>query len=285
VSVEAGTRESDCNVGTRVEIDESSKACVVRLDGELDLSVVPELRGSLSEIIKTGCAHVVLDLEHVGYVDSTALGLLVWLDRQLEPCEGRLVLTGANPDVARILELSGLVGVAPTIGARESVEDALSGLEPSDTTSALRWSESMVLPAQVESLADVRTAVCDLLSAVKLSDASLFDVKVAIGEALANAVRHGSPGGESDQVRIDLEVYEDRIVVRVRDRGTGYQELAGTPTAGDDLFASGGRGVVFMRALMDHVDFAEDPSTGGTMVSLEKKLPVRHVTGESDQDL
>ena len=37
------------------------------------------------------------------------------------------VEAGANQDVSRILELSGLIGVAPTISARESVGSALAG--------------------------------------------------------------------------------------------------------------------------------------------------------------
>jgi anti-anti-sigma factor len=257
-------------------------ACVVHLDGEVDLSIVPELREELEELVETGCVHVVLDLGGVTYVDSTALGLIVWLDRQLAPAQGKLVLTGANRDVGRILELSGLVDIAPTLSTRDSVGEALVGLEPgSSAGEALRWSESMMLPAQIDALADVRQAVCDLLGTVELSESALFDVKVAVGEALANAVRHGSPGGEADQIRVDVSAYQDRIVVQVRDRGAGF-----TPGGPDDedgnVYASSGRGVLFMRALMDDVGFARDESTGGTVVTLEKRLALRKVSEDDE---
>lgn len=257
-----------------LERDASARACVVRLDGDVDLAIVPELREALAEVVDTGCDNVVLDLEHVTYVDSTGLGLIVWLDRQLAPCEGKVVLAGANGDVTRILELSGLIGVAPTVSSRESVGDALAGLEHRVESDELVWAESILLPAQAESLAEVRTAVCDLLATVELSEPSLFDVKVAVGEALANAVRHGSPGGVDDQVRIDVAAFDDRVEIQVRDRGHGFEQ-APPESAGDNLFASGGRGVLFMKALMDRVDFARDAATGGTVVTLVKRLPVR----------
>jgi anti-anti-sigma factor len=260
-------------MSVRIERDRETRACVVRMSGEIDLGVVPEIRDELGEIVNSGCVRVILDLAEVSYIDSTALGLLVWLDRQLAPFEGRLYVSGANPDVARILELSGLIGVAPTISARATVEDALAGLEHVDEGATPVWSESIVLPADVESLARVREAVVDLLESVGMSESALFDVKVAVGEALANAVRHGSPGGESDEVTVDVVAYEDRVRVIVRDSGHGFDGVEGVD--GDDVFAAGGRGILFMRALMDNVEFSRDPA-GGTAVLLEKHLRLRN---------
>ena len=51
-----------------------------------------------------------------------------------------------------------------------------------------------------------------MLSRSQIPDAALFDIKVAVGEALANAVRHGSPGGPADEVDIDVSAYDDRVV-------------------------------------------------------------------------
>jgi serine/threonine-protein kinase RsbW len=213
---------------------------------------------------------VVLDLREVTYVDSSALGLIVWLDHKLSPADGRLLMAGASKDVERILELSGLVGVAPTIGTSDSVDEAVDSLDGhAPAAGALRWSESIVLPAEVSSLAKVRKAVCDMLEPVRLTGSARFDVKVAVGEALANAVRHGSPGGGTDQVRIDVTLYADRVVIEVRDTGGGF-DASDVPTA--DLYASGGRGVLFMRALMDEVSFRSDGESGGTVVQLTKRL-------------
>ena len=64
-----------------------SLACVVRVSGDLDMAVVPDLRASLDRVFDAGCENVVLDLGEVVYADSSALGLLVWVDHRLRPVE------------------------------------------------------------------------------------------------------------------------------------------------------------------------------------------------------
>jgi anti-anti-sigma factor len=253
----------------QVSREGDSRACVVTLDGEIDLSVVPEVREELEAVIGAGCSEVVLDLTGVTYADSTALGLLVWLDRRLLPIDGKLILCGANRDVARILELSGLIGVAPTISARATLAEALSGVDFAGPEVAPEWTETLTAPADVECLASTRMRVIELLEPLSLDESALFDVKVAVGEALANAVRHGSPGGATDEIAVSVTAYADRVSVSVADSGCGFD---GSPaSSSDDVYASSGRGIMFMRALMDSVQFMGCEG-GGTMVTLVKSI-------------
>lgn len=254
----------------RLEISKrlDTRACVVRLEGDVDLSVVPEIREALASAVDGGCLNVVLDLAKVDYIDSTALGLLVWVDHKLAPLGGRLILSGANKDVSRILELTGLIGLAPTIGTRDTVEDALRGLEEAPGVAAVQWLQSVDIPADVEVLGDTRQKVVDALKEVVPSEATLFDIKVATGEALANAVRHGSPGGPESRISVDVGLAEDRVVIKVTDTGCGYD---GSSQDVEDVYAISGRGVMFMRALMDSVEFSRCEG-GGTEVMLVKRF-------------
>ncbi len=122
----------------------------MRLSGDIDTAIVPELQTRLGSALAGGCDNVVLDLCDVVYADSSALGLLVWLDHRLGPRGGRLVLTGANPDVERILELSGLVSFAAVDryqrGRDELRWPAFSSTEvPAD----LLWHEELQMVADV----------------------------------------------------------------------------------------------------------------------------------------
>jgi anti-anti-sigma factor len=121
--------------------------CVLRVDGDFDAVSLPHVRDALNTALEEGYASVVLDLSNVDYMDSSALGFIVWADQRLGPVHGRLALVGANPDVARILELSGLIGVAPSVVVSPSMEDALSSHHLVARVDAPLWAESLELPS------------------------------------------------------------------------------------------------------------------------------------------
>lgn len=249
-----------------LEKHDAPQSCVVRLSGDIDMAMVPELRRDLSVAIDGGCAHLVLDLSEVVYADSSALGLLVWLDHQLRPSGGRMVLASANRDITRILELSGLVTVASSLTMSPNVEGALEGLALSSEPAEELWRKELEMKASVDQLGSMREEVCELIKPLGFAESAVFDIRVALGEALANAVRHGSPSDGRAVVRVQVIAYDDRVVLEIVDFGAGFD---GTPTRSRDVYAPGGRGVTFMRALTDRVEF-EKPEGGGTLVRLVK---------------
>lgn len=246
--------------------DAGPQACVVHLVGDVDMAVVPDLRSALDEVLTAGCVHVVLDLAEVTYADSSALGLLVWLDHRLRPASGRLVLASAQKDVARILELSGLVSVAASVAMSANVPAALEGLDLPPVSTEPLWKREIDVAADVNQLATVREQVCDIIEPLGFPESALFDIKVALGEALANAIRHGRPRRGEGEVRVVVAAYADRIIIEVMDNGAGFD---GSHVGSEDLYAPNGRGIMFMRALMDGVEFDSSP-LGGTLVRLTK---------------
>ncbi|HET6498660.1 MAG TPA: anti-sigma factor antagonist [Coriobacteriia bacterium] len=264
--------------GQRMRVDierqEERRACVVHLAGDIDVAVVPGLQGALEHVIGTGCENIVLDLAHVTYADSSALNLLVWLDRRLQGHEGKAILAGANKDVSRILELTGLLSVASCLTETRDLDAAVACFDVVESDLVIEWIRSLDMPAEVDSLAGVRDQVYELVSSLDFNESALFDIKVAVGEALANAIRHGSSREADSRIRVDVTAYADRVAVRVTDSGRGFD---GEHACSDDLYAVGGRGVMFMRALMDQVAFCPLDS-GGTEVTLVKLRPfVRRV--------
>jgi anti-anti-sigma factor len=244
-----------------------SGSYVLRLEGDFDGASVPRVRDGLNAALSEGYRSIVIDLSNVTYMDSSALGFIVWADQRLQPVAGTLALAGANADVSRILQLTGLIGVAPSVVVSPSIADALSGRIPSPRRSAPLWVESFEFTADASRLASARERLAEIVAPLGLADSSVFDMKVAVGEALANAVRHGSPRGPSDTVCVEVRAYAERVDVVVSDTGCGYDGAVGVAR---DAFAPGGRGVLFMRALMDNVEF--NPAVGGgTSVVLAKR--------------
>ena len=88
-------------------IDPTGDACVVALDGDLDLHVVERLRETLGAAIAQS-RNLVLDVSNVAFVDSTGLGALVRAHHTAKQKEGVLYLAGANRVLRSVLHVTGL---------------------------------------------------------------------------------------------------------------------------------------------------------------------------------
>lgn len=89
------------------ELDERTSAIAV--EGELDLTTAPRLKWMLLDSIQTGRSRIVLDLSMATFMDSTALGVLVVVNRNLD-AGARMAVACPNANVLRIFELSGMDG-------------------------------------------------------------------------------------------------------------------------------------------------------------------------------
>jgi anti-sigma B factor antagonist len=96
-------------------------ACVVRLQGELDLYTADRVRSALGDAAGSGPQRVVVDLAHVEFVDSTMLGVLVAARSALP--EGAFRLAAPQLEVRRALMVSGL---DRTLLVHETVDEALA---------------------------------------------------------------------------------------------------------------------------------------------------------------
>jgi anti-sigma B factor antagonist len=98
-------------VGGRVSavtgVDRRAGAVVVSLAGELDLYNAEEVRGALLEACAAEPEVLVVDLEEVRFIDSTALGVLIEApSRMADRSLFRLAAPGL--ETRRALEVSGL---------------------------------------------------------------------------------------------------------------------------------------------------------------------------------
>ena len=103
---------------TRKELAHDTSLLAV--EGDLDLASAPSLKWALADVQSADSRHVVVDLSKVGFIDSTALGVLVGAQRALDPGV-RLAIACAEENVLRIFELTGLDGmfeIVPTLAGR-----------------------------------------------------------------------------------------------------------------------------------------------------------------------
>lgn len=89
------------------EKSDSDKVTTLVVQGEVDAFTAPQLREKLMPLCREN-REVYLDLSKVEYMDSTGLGVLIGAYKSLRSHDGRLVLTGMNPRLSRLLRITGL---------------------------------------------------------------------------------------------------------------------------------------------------------------------------------
>ncbi|HEY1329841.1 MAG TPA: STAS domain-containing protein [Actinomycetota bacterium] len=96
---------------------------ILSVNGEVDLSNSTQLKDEIVGLVSAGHPQIVLDLEHVGFMDSTGLGALVTALKKVKEADGALVLAKVPQQIARLLDITGLDGVFASFA---SLDEAMS---------------------------------------------------------------------------------------------------------------------------------------------------------------
>jgi anti-sigma regulatory factor (Ser/Thr protein kinase) len=98
-----------------------------------------------------------------------------------------------------------------------------------------------------------------------LDGAACYDVKLAMSEAVTNAIQHGSSSPD-DPIKIGIAAEGGALVFEVLDTGRFRPRVM---RRGE--LSESGRGLEFMRVLMDEVDLR--PGDSGTLMRFAKLRP------------
>lgn len=88
-------------------VDKRDGATIVSLTGELDLYNAEDVRAALLEVCAAEPEVLVVDLEQVTFIDSTALGVLIEARSRMSD-RGGFRLAAPGLETRRALEVSGL---------------------------------------------------------------------------------------------------------------------------------------------------------------------------------
>jgi serine/threonine-protein kinase RsbW len=97
-------------------------------------------------------------------------------------------------------------------------------------------------------------------------------IEMAIHESVINAIWHGNKNDESKEVRLHFRILPDRLEVRIRDQGEGFDlDAIADPLQEENLLRVSGRGIFLIRSFMDEFR-VEKLREGGTEVTMTKKI-------------
>ena len=96
---------------------------VVDVEGEIDISTAPRLRDLLIDLVSQGNYQLIVNLDKVGFLDSTGLGVLVGGLKRVRAHGGSLDLVCTRE---RILEILRITGLTKVFGIHQSVDQAIA---------------------------------------------------------------------------------------------------------------------------------------------------------------
>ena len=138
--------------------------------------------------------------------------------------------------------------------------------------------QQMQIPNELPSIRDVEKNVLGRLRAFGYDEDGIFAVRLALEEALVNAMRHGNHMSPVLPVTVDYDVSDERVVIQIRDCGEGFDpSQVPDPTADENLQRPCGRGLMLMRTHMDEVTYSDK----GSEVTMVKYKAVKQVARQS----
>ena len=114
-------------------------------------------------------------------------------------------------------------------------------------------------------LAAVRKAVESFAGNNGFAEKAIADIGLCLNETLANIIRHAYSNKADRPIEIRVEAHDDRLLVLIRDWGSGI-DPSRVPQPPYDPLKPGGVGLLCIKQLMDEVSYTPQPDGMLTMM-------------------
>jgi serine/threonine-protein kinase RsbW len=125
------------------------------------------------------------------------------------------------------------------------------------------------IPSDPDEVRRVQEDIERLLATRPMSERDRFAIRLAVEEALVNAIKHGNQMDRAKKVRIAYQLRDHAFDIHITDEGPGFDPAdVPDPTDPENLERPCGRGLMLMRHYME---VAHGPR--GNCVHLRKVFP------------
>ncbi len=118
--------------------------------------------------------------------------------------------------------------------------------------------KTIVIKASSEIACKLCREIVEQIDTNSFSQKDIFNIKLAIEEAMINAVEHGNQLDTKKNITIDYSITSETFEISITDDGEGFQpNMVPDPREDENIHRVTGRGIVLMKALMDSVEYNE----------------------------
>src|ERR1700729_2637154 len=123
------------------------------------------------------------------------------------------------------------------------------------------------IPSSTTEGQKVQERIISRLEEIGFPARGIFGVRLALEEALVNAIKHGNGLDPNKQVQVACQVSSEKPRIIIGEKGNGFRpEDVPDPTEDENLEKPCGRGIMLMRPFLTVVEYNER----GNRVMLEK---------------
>jgi len=133
-----------------------------------------------------------------------------------------------------------------------------------------------------ENVAFARVAVAAFVSQLDFTLSDIEEIKVAVSEAVTNAIIHGYDNNSDCMVRLEIKIVEEFMEMEIIDTGKGIVDIA---KALESTYSTDpermGLGFAFMQSFMENLEVSSSPGKG-TRVKMSRRAgtPGRQAVSE-----
>jgi serine/threonine-protein kinase RsbW len=251
----------------QVRVDGDEVRSIIEAHGAVDMVTAPRL----GTIIRAAAHHpnslVILDLRKATYLDHSGVAALMSEQASTSSFGAGFevqVRAGSQPD--RVLHRAGAHRWFSVVVWESPPGDSQPQTSPASPAAVLDKLE-LRIPSDVSQAPRVRHLTEQVLLLMGLDDAWISEFMLAIGEAVANAVCHGSPPGSAGYLIFRLVPTVATVIAEIQDFGPGISALA-CHAEMPPPESIRGRGMAMMQVFADDMDILTGST--GTTVRLHK---------------
>lgn len=128
------------------------------------------------------------------------------------------------------------------------------------------------IPSNPRYVPTIRRAIRSIATNLAFPDETASDIELSVGEALVNAIEHGSPEQNRNTVVVTCRISQDNLTIDVRDEGPGFDAVA--YQSSPELLDERGRGLTLIYNLMDNVRLCSTSRGARIRMVKTKRCPV-----------
>lgn len=225
----------------------------MKISVDLCYEDAPQLVDAVRSHLSCGRERVTLDLGEVRAMDSSGLRALIQASRLCEESGAVFELGPISACAARVIRMSGLAELFGLQELRVCTEPEQAHTVGRPVFTGWRTYEHVV-DSDPSLIAVLREQVAEAAMEAGAASDVLCDIRIAVGEALTNAYKHGSVNKGVDKISLRCMTCPQALVVEIRDEGKPFDPSKNS-RPDPRRMRDHGMGIYLMKQAMDVVEF------------------------------